>query len=229
MQTKILIVAVLAIIATAGALMYLTQRNESPSLLSDAQTSESTNDIVAVVNGENITRGELEIARTQVTAQQGIDMSVFDDAAKAQFDAQILESLISQRLIQQASAKASITIDDATVDTQMATIRSQFATEEEFAQALTAEGLSEEALKAQIKKDLTTQAYLEQELQLSTITVSEEEVNTTYTQVAVGEEVPPLEEVYAQVENMLREQKTQERIATLLERLSAEAQIERML
>ncbi len=229
MQTKILIVAVLAIIATAGALMYLTQRNESPSLLSDAQTSESTNDIVAVVNGENITRGELEIARTQVTAQQGIDMSVFDDAAKAQFDAQILESLISQRLIQQASAKASITIDDATVDTQMATIRSQFATEEEFAQALTAEGLSEEALKAQIKKDLTTQAYLEQELQLSTITVSEEEVNTTYTQVAVGEEVPPLEEVYAQVENMVREQKTQERIATLLERLSAEAQIERML
>ena len=74
-----------------------------------------------MVNGENISRGELETARTQVTAQQGIDMSVFDDAAKAQFDAQILESLISQRLIQQASAKASIAIDDATVDTQMAT------------------------------------------------------------------------------------------------------------
>ncbi len=229
MQTKILIVAVLAIIATAGALMYFTQKNDSPSLLSGEQTGETTNDVVAVVNGENISRGELETARTQVTAQQGIDMSVFDDAAKAQFDAQILESLISQRLIQQASAKASIAIDDATVDTQMATIRSQFATEEEFTQALTAEGLSEEALKAQIKKDLATQAYLEQELQLSAITVTEEEVNTTYTQVAVGEEVPPLEEVYAQVENMVREQKTQERIATLLERLSAEAQIERML
>ena len=229
MQTRILIVAVLAIIATAGALMYFTQKNDSPSLLSGEQTGETTNDVVAVVNGENISRGELETARTQVTAQQGIDMSVFDDAAKAQFDAQILESLISQRLIQQASAKASIAIDDATVDTQMATIRSQFATEEEFAQALTAEGLSEEALKAQIKKDLATQAYLEQELQLSAITVTEEEVNTTYTQVAVGEEVPPLEEVYAQVENMVREQKTQERIATLLERLSAEAQIERML
>jgi parvulin-like peptidyl-prolyl isomerase len=229
MQTKILIVAVLAIIATAGALMYFTQKNDSPSLLSGEQTGETTNDVVAVVNGENISRGELETARTQVTAQQGIDMSVFDDAAKTQFDAQILESLISQRLIQQASAKANITIDDATVDTQMATIRSQFATEEEFAQALTAEGLSEEALKAQIKKDLTTQTYLEQELQLSAITVTEEEVNTTYTQVAVGEEVPPLEEVYAQVENMVREQKTQERIATLLERLSAEAQIERML
>ena len=44
MQTRILIVAVLAIIATAGALMYFTQKNDSPSLLSGEQTVSNNED-----------------------------------------------------------------------------------------------------------------------------------------------------------------------------------------
>ncbi len=174
---------------------------------------------MARVNGEEIQRQQLETARAQVVAQQGIDLSVFDDSAKAQFDMQILESLISQILIQQASQQAGVTIADEAVSAQIDTVVQQFPTREAFEQALSAENLTEETLRAQIKKDLTTQAYLEQELQLSTITVTEEEVNQTYTQVATGQEVPPLEEVYAQVENMVLEQKQQEKIAGLLETL----------
>jgi FKBP-type peptidyl-prolyl cis-trans isomerase (trigger factor) len=229
MQTKIIIAAIILIIATAGAWMYYSNTQSSPSLIPTDDTQEERTSIVATVNGEEITREQFETIKAQVAAQQGFDVNTLDEATLAQLDTEILESLISQALLRQAALDTGVTVPAEDIDAQVATVEQQFESIDAYQAALAAEGLTDESLRSQIERDLRTQAYLEQELQLSTITATEEEVNAAYEAVAAGQDVPPLTEVYAQVETMVIEQKQQERIAGLLGTLSAGADIQRTL
>lgn len=229
MQTKIIIAAIILILATAGAWVYYSKTQSSPSLLQTDGTQEEQTAIVATVNGEEITREQFETIKTQVAAQQGFDASALDTATAAQLDLEILESLISQALLRQAASDSAVSVSSEDIDAQVATIQQQFESTEAYQTALAAEGLTDGSLREQIERDLRTQAYLEQELQLTSLTATEAEVNAAYETVAAGQEVPPLADVYAQVEAMVVEQKQQERIAELIGTLSTGAHIERSL
>lgn len=181
---------------------------------------------VATVNGLVIPRSDFEELQTEYATQQGIDLAALDEASMKSLEGDIIDSLIAQALVDQAVEASGITVGDERIDAQMEVIRARFETQEEFEKALSDEGLSEDELRSQVHNDLAVEAYFEQELSLSTIAPTDDEVATTYQQMSGGGEAPPLEEVRSQVEQFFIQQKQQELIAGLIEKLRASADIE---
>ena len=138
---------------------------------------------------------------------------------------QIINALVSQKLLQQAVAQTNITVPDASVQVELEAIENQFEDNAAYQSALVAQGLTENMLIAQIRTELATQAYLEQELNLSAVTATEEEITTTY-EGAATEETPALEEIRDQVEAFVIQQKQQELINTFIDNLRAGAEVE---
>jgi hypothetical protein len=182
---------------------------------------------VAVVNGEEVTRDQYKVLEDQVKAEQGTKFALLSVEDKAKLQTQIIDTLVSQALLRQAIAKANITVTDEQVAQQMTAIRGQFADETAYTQALTAQNLTEDGLRDQVRTELTTQAYFEQTLKFSTITVTDEEIVTAYEQVAASQEnVPALEEAREQVRGLLVQQKQQELVNAHIEQLRGQADVE---
>lgn len=181
---------------------------------------------VAVVNGEEITQVEFDVMRSQIALQQGFDPSALGEEAQAEFNAGVVDSLIAQTLIKQAAAQLGREISDEEVDAQIEVIKGQFESQAAFEEALRAEGVSEEEMRSEVRAGLATEPYLEQELTLSAVTATDAEITAAYDEVSAGGEVPPLEEVYDQVRDLVILEKQQELVAAHVEELKAGADIE---
>lgn len=226
MQTmqKILI-AVLGALVLAAGIWYFAFFEGSILNKKAGQEGET----VATVNGEEIESKEFEALKLQIALQQGLDLETIDAQTEAQLDEQVMDELISQKLLRQEVERTGLTIPAQEVDDQMNALKAQFESEEMFKQALEMEALSEDELWSQIEADLVIQTYLENELDMDSLTVSEEEVEATYQQVAgENEDIPPLEEVYDEVEQFVLQQKRQEMVYQFIQKLRQEAEIEIM-
>jgi len=223
MQQKTLLVAIIGIVIVAAGAWFFFSNGEAPSQNGMPEIS----DTVARVNGEDIIRTELENSEAQIAAQQGIDLASLDTAGREQLQAQALDGLIANTLIQQAAANSGIIATEADIDAQIELIKGQFPDDAQFQEALSGQGLSEADLREQVKGEVAIQAYLEQTLDLAAITVTDEEVNALYEQEsAVTEDVPPLEDVRGQIESFVIQQKQQELFAAHIQELRSNADIE---
>ena len=224
--TTLGIVAILII----GAFVLFSSGEQEPSLSNETTepgTSGEGGDTVAVVNGEEILRSDFEALHSQVAMQQGLDPTAVDERGQSQLESQVLESLIAQTLLKQAAVQSGITVSATDIDMQMEIVKGQFESDEAYQQALAVESLTESELRDQISEELATAPYLEQELNLSAVAATESEVTQTYEQVASGtSEIAPLADVYTQVEELVIQQKQQELIAQLVEKLRVNAEIE---
>ena len=141
------------------------------------QTSSGKN--AAIVNDvaipmEQYTK-ELNIQLDRVSQQGG---QVTDDQMAA-LKKDILENLIERELLYQQSQKAGIQITDQKVDDQLASIIKRFPNETEFKNALSKMNLSEDEVKAQIKRGLSIRELLDQQI-TSKIVVTDEESKAYY-------------------------------------------------
>lgn len=142
-------------------------------------TAISADQTVATVNGEKIFGADFNVLQTQIAAERGLELATLNKQEKDQLQTQIMDMLISRTLLQQAVANATdINITESEVAVQMETIKGQFENEEAFNEALSAQGITEEALQTQISYELAVQEYLEQELNISSVDVTEAEVET---------------------------------------------------
>lgn len=121
-------------------------------LLASSSVLAAPADPVAVVNGEPISRSEF--------------LGTLENLAGAQ----ILDQMINVRLLLQASRKDGL-VDDADVEQELAKLKGQFPTEEEFQAALASNRLTLEGLKEQIRARLALDR-----LAVKGLTVSEEEI-----------------------------------------------------
>jgi parvulin-like peptidyl-prolyl isomerase len=223
MQQKTVLITIAGLLVIAIGAWFFISNGETPS---QNDTSELS-DTVARVNGEEITRTELENSETQLATQQGIDIGSLDTATREQLQAQALDALIANALIQQVVASSGIVATEADVDAQINTIRGQFQDDAEFQEALSGQGPSEAGLREQVRGEMVTQTYLDQTLDLASVTVTDEEVNALYEQEAVvTEDVPPLEDVRGQIESFVIQQKQQELLAAHIQQLRSAADIE---
>jgi FKBP-type peptidyl-prolyl cis-trans isomerase (trigger factor) len=223
MQQKTLLIAIVGVLAVAGGAWFFFSDGESPS----QDGTPNLSDTVARVNGESITRTELENSEAQIAAQQGIDIASLDAVSREQLQTQALDGLIANTLIQQAVTSSGLTTTEADIDAQIETIKSQFPDDAQFQEALSGQGLSEAELREQVRGEITTQAYFEQTLDIASITVTEEEVQALYEQeAATTEDIPPLEDVRGQIESFVIQQKQQELLAAHIQELSSNADIE---
>lgn len=238
-NTLLLVGAVLAI--AAGTWWLLTTTNDaskanSLSLSGDAAESNTEQpnsanpaDPVATVNGTPISGAEFAQVEAQTLAAQEIDSGELDAATQQSLQTQILDSLINQELLVQAVANADISVSDEQVAEQLAQTQAQFPEPEAYQAALESQGITESELQAQIATEIATQTYLEETLNLSSLSVSEDDVNALYDEAAAQQELPPLEEIYEQVEEQVRQQVQQELIQQHLDELRAVAEIEVLL
>ncbi len=221
MKTIIAIIVVI-LLAAGGWYAYTKGMFGTPAA---APAAVGASDTVAVVNGENIIRGDLDTLKLQLAAQAGAQASSTE--AQAQLQTQALNSLISQVLLRQAAANSGVVASSTEVEKQMAAAKAQFKSDAEYQQALTTQGLTEDTLRAQITKNLTISAYLDKELKLSSITATEAEIKTAYDTVAKAQTgVPPLAQVKDQVKNMVIQQKQQVLIDAQVAKLRAAGNVQ---
>ncbi|MCR4280016.1 MAG: SurA N-terminal domain-containing protein [Candidatus Komeilibacteria bacterium] len=223
---KTILIAIGIVVVVAGG-WYLIDSNSFTSITQPATNSA---DNVAVVNGEAISRADLEVLKTQTAAQQGVDLTTLDVATMTALETQIVEDLISQALIRQAVEAAGIQVPTDQLDAQLADIRAQFGEESEYQAALVAEGLTEVQLRERISAGMATDIYLQQELDFTTLSASDEEIQATYSQALTeNPQIPPLEEVRDQVQGAVIQQKQQAMIGQLIQSLRQQAQVEILL
>lgn len=211
-------IAIVLVVLAAGAYFFFIQKEGG-----------AKSETVAVVNGTAIDGKALDRGIQQVNASytsQGMDVGGAETEAAVR--EQALSALINRQLILDAAINAGVTTDDAAVETEYQNAVSNLGGEENLAAALLEVGMSDEDLRADIKKDLMISAYLEQTLDLQSVTVTDEEIQIAYKTADENneEELPALEEVEEVIRNQLVYEKQQQLIGAELDRLRAEADIE---
>jgi len=190
-------------------------------------SSKSVNgEVVAVVNGEKILNSEYQTLRSQISNQQGLDLANMDEKTSSELQKYVVDSLISKVLLKQAVDKSGISVSDEDVNGRIEMIKGQFEDNVGYEKALSDNGITENDLLSQIKDEIAVQSYLEKELTLSSIKLSDSEAKDAYDKIAAVQEVPPFEEVKSEVEMSLLQEKQMELINGLIDRLKSSAEIE---
>ncbi|MFZ6016005.1 MAG: SurA N-terminal domain-containing protein [Patescibacteria group bacterium] len=249
MQKKIIIASISAIIVLAvgaGAWFYFSRQkspettNTANELFNLSSTNPATSslagnltipDIVARVNGQEITKADLEKAETQIMAQQGINPQTLNDDMRKQLTMQALESLVGNTLIRQAAANSGITVEPSEIDARLDMVKANFASTTDYQAALVNEGLTEEAFRQVLSADIVVQKYLDGTLNLQGVDATEEEISAIYAQQASStpQAVPPLDEIHDQVKGYIVQQKQQQLINDYVQQLKSSASIETMI
>ncbi|MEO6848339.1 MAG: peptidylprolyl isomerase [Chthoniobacterales bacterium] len=115
-------------------------------------------DPVAVVNGEKISKAELESAFNKKVQEAGISVDSLSEQQKIAGYHQILESLIVDRLIEKQAA--SIEISQAEIDAELAKVKAQFKTPEEFDAYLKSIGQNPASVQKEIKMALQWRKWM---------------------------------------------------------------------
>jgi len=118
-------------------------------------------EIVAKVNGEPINKTDLENAVKGLEGRAGgpVPPDQRDRVYRG-----VLDDLISYRLLLQEVKVPKIAVPDAEVEAQIAKIRGQFQSEENFKQALAAQNVTLEAVRENARTEMAVEKLLESEV-----------------------------------------------------------------
>lgn len=131
-----------------------------------AQSSSTTvplKDPVAVVNGEKISKADLEKNFGEALAASGANPATLTAEQRMQGFRQILDGMIMEKLVNKASA--SLTVDKAEVDVQLAKIKSQFPSEQVFLDEMKKAGLTPEKFTANLTKSIRESKWMQSQVQ----------------------------------------------------------------
>lgn len=164
--------------------------------------------VAAIVNGEEISRALLDTRVNQVLANAEAQGATVTEEQREQVETQALEQLINENLVYQVALKSGITADDADVTEQYDQIAARFASSEEFLAELAENDFTEEAFRADVRRQMIVQTYLDEQVAAAVVTVTDEEVEAAYAtiQPSETEEVPPLEEIAEDIRAQLEQQ-----------------------
>jgi hypothetical protein len=137
--------------------------------------------------------------------------------------APILTRLIDQRLLEQDRDMLPFAAPDGSeVDGRLEETRSRFPSPEAYRQALARAGLAEEALIARLTREVNLMAFVDRRLRpqvrLDTASVERYYSDTLTPELRRGgqTEMPPMEDVREQIEQVLSAQQMNERLEQLL-------------
>ncbi|MEG6520652.1 SurA N-terminal domain-containing protein [Desulfotomaculum sp. 1211_IL3151] len=142
-------------------------------------------DVVATVNGKDITRQELDKQSNLVFErykQQGFDLGAEQNKEmKAQLEQNILEDLITKELVLQETEKQKLMPSKEDVDKKIAEIKEGFSNEEEYNKALEDNKITEADLKEQIVLEESSQKLYEK-VTADVKKPTEEEISAFYNE-----------------------------------------------
>jgi parvulin-like peptidyl-prolyl isomerase len=143
----------------------------------NGSASLDVKDPVAIVNGDKISKAQLDEAFDKAVQMTGIKPSDLSPEQKLEGYRQILDEMITEKLVNKAAV--GVTVPQADIDAQIAKIKAQFPSEEDFSKQLTQVGQTPEQLGETIKKMLQQQRWLESQL-AGKAEVTEEEAKKFY-------------------------------------------------
>ncbi|RXI96151.1 hypothetical protein DS745_20625 [Anaerobacillus alkaliphilus] len=182
------------------------------------------NEPVAMVNGQPISQQSLAFQYEQVKLsyqQMGLEIN---EETEAQIKLHVLDQLVNSTLITQAAVEEGFEASQDEIQAQLDLFIEEYGTEEEFVEVLEMNNFTLASFSDEIKSQITINKYIENKIAEPVITSSEvEERYEQYKQQT--ENMPELEEVYAQLEAEIRDEKNQASIGELVDQLKATSEI----
>jgi peptidyl-prolyl cis-trans isomerase C len=134
-------------------------------------------DVVARVNGETISRDDLESAMVELQQRAGqqVPPDQRDKVVRA-----VLDQLIAYRLLKQESAARKIEVAQTEVDARIDELKSQFKSEEVFIQVLGEQKVTLDELRTNIREGMQIDRMVDTEIN-TRATVTPEQVEAFYT------------------------------------------------
>ena len=183
-----------------------------------ATIAEPGSEVVARVNGEAITAGD--VTKLRVKVYESYRMQISEEEALEQL---IAETVLYQEAEQQGYAP---TMDEAEQELE-ARVASSGRTMEDFEADLAKSGFSYEEYLQDFQRQLAINSYLDDAVQVPEVTELEARVfYEDYKQQSPEEELPPFEQLKSEIMALLEQQKRQEATSLLIEELKEKADIE---
>lgn len=232
-QHIMLLVGALLVIAAGVYFVTTKEKDESQensfSLSTDAAIVVPEHpDVVATVDGMPVGSNEYVLAykqNAQFALQQGASLD--DPAVQSAVSTQVIDVLINTKLLLNAAAEAGITASDEEVSAAYDELETGLGGAEAFGDMVAQLGLTTEEVRDDVREQLLIDGYLAQNATVNDVTITQADVEAAYNELAAtATELPSLEEIYAPLEQQLRQQAQQTAIDALLETLRAEATIE---
>ncbi|WP_319475320.1 peptidylprolyl isomerase [Marispirochaeta aestuarii] len=128
-----------------------------------------------------ITADELDREVQKTVSQYEAQGMKVSEEQKAQLREAVLTQMVERKLLLHEAEKSGVELDQEKFETEFASIKTNFPTDEAFAQALSQRGYTEEMFKAEMAEIMTLQAFLEEEIS-SKIELGEEEMQAFYNE-----------------------------------------------
>lgn len=125
-------------------------------------------EVVATVNGQNITRQQLQDLFNSALQASGAKIQDLNAQQQLGGYTQLLQDLIMDKLV--ASASANETVSDADVDAELAKIKGQFPDDKTFQDQIAQAGLTPEKLKENIRTGLQQSRWMKSQVKAPEIT-----------------------------------------------------------
>lgn len=167
--------ALLTLLLSAGLLHAQTSAKPGATpdlnkMISDAvskggssSSSVALKDPVAVVNGEKISKADLEKSFNEALASQGVNAASLTADQKLQGYSQILEGMIIEKLVDKQAA--DVKVDQAEVDAQLAKIKAQFPSEDVFQSEMKKSGVTMDQFLGNLKKSIRQSKWMQSQVQ----------------------------------------------------------------
>lgn len=219
------IISIGAVVLVVGAIalygFFGTKKSETVPVVAEAPS-------VAKVNGVAIPKATFDTQLASALAAykaQGIDVDKAENVTLVKN--QVLNDLISNELVMQGIAKAGIKPTAEEVEAQFQAVLTQAGGADKLKTQLVTANLTEEQLRENLARQLSVQAYLLKNVDISTIAVTDAEIAKFYKDsVSTQKDAPKLKDISAQIKQQLLTNKQQELINKFIETLKAGAQIE---
>lgn len=197
---------------------------------------EGIPDIVAEINGEEITKDDFESIYEQQFQQQAMQAQMsgqsMDDIDQNDLKEQIAEAMVNQELLTQEANEKFSEVTDEDIDETINDLVEQNGMEskDDLLEAFEEQGIDEEELMSEVE----TQVKIDKLIADITkdIEITEDETKEAYEtiksqqeQADSEEEFPEFEDIKPDLEEQLKEQKSSEETESFVEKLREDAEV----
>jgi len=156
------LVAALIWLGLAGPVSAQEAKTEDQAATREAGAAPDTP--VAAVNGETISRGQLDRELAGIQGRMARQGQPVPDGALAQIRGQVLDQMIGEELLFQESRKQKINVDDQKIQVQIDEMARSFEDKAAFDLALANAGLSREVLTERLRRQMAIQQLIEDKI-----------------------------------------------------------------
>jgi FKBP-type peptidyl-prolyl cis-trans isomerase (trigger factor) len=222
-KNVVIVVAALIIIGLVAVIV----GNYSGSFLSgQGGQQENLEAVVAIVNDETVTRGDLNFAIDQFYLFQGIGPLEATER-DVELESQILDQVIGEILLLQLAASQGVEVTEEEVQVRYDDILTQFPSEEIFALQLEELNLNMEEFLENLRSQLMIEKYFSQLAEEHNAVVTEQEIQAFFQELSSQEGfATEYEDIRDQIELTLQEQQLSDIIPGILEAFRQESTIE---